>query len=306
MRNFIIGVITFAVVASGCSKKEPLDNFTEKEGHRIEILRAIFPENGPITRLIKESSESDRIWESVDDIAVHVNKADGSDPQYIYGMWLGGDNFQVDLYEGYTRDFYTIYPFDWAVSDNHVTPLKVNLPSEYYHDNIKDNKFTVGAYAKNESGNNTLDFSYICGCLRLKITGVPSGTSKLTVLLDKCITGTFDVAVTGRNRGIFVNSTDTPEAVTIFLEDNTDAEVYIVNIPLPRGTYATVNASAFDASNAEGASGSAQFTETVIAGGLYEFTLDLSAASSSPIGGVTTTPMPVVVVGGDDYNHIWN
>ena len=311
--RFISGLAFIAAIALGCSTKEDFNQHSKgfydfEDGYRIEILQAILPEPFVVTKLIKDN-DGNTTWQLTDQIAVCAYNPDTDKYKYVTGApTLVPGQFIFKVEDPWEREAYAIYPAYWSDDRYCDNPVKVNLPEMYFCDEIESPTANVGMIAINSAMSNTLNFRQFCGSLRLTVTGVPAGTEELSIVFDKCITGSFEIKNPWTNSPyISVDDTATASEIRVIFDPPTTAEGSCeINIPMPGGNYGTIAGSAFDESQNEVASGNAVFAKTLDRTSFEFFTLDLSAVSSSPIGGVTTNPMPVVVVGGDGYNHIWN
>lgn len=316
MRTRIISAaVLIAAISIGCSTKEALnqnDNLdgSVNDGHWTEVLHAVLPEEFISTKLTYSNGQT--IWETTDYIAVCIRNTQTGAIQYSKGTSLGAGNFGF-AYDPtiYVRDYYAIYPNGWQDSGNYGNPdLSVTLPIEYDYSLIKSPALMVGMVAE-QNDSKVLQFKQFCGCLRLTVTGVPSDTDAISIVFDKCITGSFVIEnPDGSKPAISVNDSGLPTEVTVYFDSPTTTEngSYEFNIPMPAGQYSTIAGAALDVNGGELATGNAAFNQEMKRTTLKTFTLALSAVSSNPIGGVTTTPMDVVTIDIQDGNHnnTWN
>ena len=122
---------------------------------------------------------------------------------------------------------------------NFVLPASYDLGSSLTNTN-------AAMYGVNAGG--TIKFNHLAGVMRFKFKDVPAGVNKFTITLDKKINGTFTADLTADYPVIETSSTSTASEKTITLNFNeltskSDISVYV---PLPIGTYNTLELGLYD------------------------------------------------------------
>ena len=137
-----------------------------------------------------------------------------------------------------------VYPYNdgHSVSGevlNFVLPASYDLGSSLTNTN-------AAMYGVNVGG--TIKFNHLAGVMRFKFKDVPAGVNKFTITLDKKINGTFSADLTADYPVIETSSSSTASEKTITLNFNTlttksDISVYV---PLPIGTYNSLELGLYD------------------------------------------------------------
>ena len=122
---------------------------------------------------------------------------------------------------------------------NFVLPASYDLGSSLTNTN-------AAMYGVNVGG--AIRFNHLAGVMRFKFKDVPSGVNKFTITLDKKINGTFTADLTADYPIIETSATSTASEKTITLNFNaltakSDISVYI---PLPTGTYNSLELGLYD------------------------------------------------------------
>ena len=137
-----------------------------------------------------------------------------------------------------------IYPYN----DGHSVSgdvLNFVLPASYDLGSSLDNT-NAAMYGVNVGG--TIKFSHLAGVMRFKFKDVPAGVNKFTITLDKKINGTFSADLTADYPVIEASATSADAEKTITLNFNaltakSDISVYV---PLPIGTYNSLELGLYD------------------------------------------------------------
>ena len=184
-------------------------------------------------------------WEKGDIIAVHRQTSG-----YENCPLTEGGVFNVHLFDSERRDGFAVYPADiadgTAASDD---DFKVILPSFYRipRDGMTD-KSPVPMVAVNDPEAEDLFFRHLGGLLRLSLDNVPVETAFLKINLGKRITGSF--AVAGVETSSPSIATDSGEAGDLCFELELPLtsvrDDYVLNIPVPTGTYSSISVKASD------------------------------------------------------------
>ena len=101
-------------------------------------------------------------------------------------------------------------------------------------------------YAVNVGG--TLKFSHMAGVMRFKFRNVPAGVNRFTITLDKKINGTFTADLTSDYPVIETSaaSSDSEKTITLTFDALTKTSDVSLYIPLPLGTYETLELGLYD------------------------------------------------------------
>ena len=137
-----------------------------------------------------------------------------------------------------------VYPYNdgHSVSGevlNFVLPASYDLGSSLTNTNAAMFGVNVGGSIK---------FNHLAGVMRFKFKDVPAGVNKFTITLDKKINGTFAADLTADYPVIETSSTSTASEKTITLNINalTAKSDICVYVPLPIGTYNSLELGLYD------------------------------------------------------------
>ena len=182
-------------------------------------------------------SNGDQVWLHTTSGSVAGTLSSGagtSSAQFTYGAYFGSMTGKA------------VYPYNagHAVSENE---LSIVLPASYYLGSSLTNT-NAAMYGVNVGG--TIRFNHLAGVMRFKFKDVPAGVNKFTITLDKKINGTFTADLTADYPVIETSSSSTAAEKTITLNFNaltakSDISVYV---PLPIGTYNTLELGLYDES----------------------------------------------------------
>lgn len=208
---------------------------------------------------IASSSGDNFSWTEGDKIAVWFSSPSVSryfDALYTVTNTEGKGVFLT--HKNGTRERFAVYPAAYSHNGNHGDPdLYVVLPDNYEIDNTsatwKTYYSTFSPFpmvAVNTDGMD-LEFKHVGGVLRVTLSGVPSGTKKITFYTGRKISGDFAVDVTDVSKPyIFTENptaAGTGEYVSFnFLNAFTAEETLTLNLPLPVGTHETLSAAVYN------------------------------------------------------------
>lgn len=204
-------------------------------------------------------------WSSSDSVAVHATDGVRDGNIFVAAGYKKGNivpnpedpssfKFYVVMSEAQDRDFYAVYPSSLVDEDNYGNPdLKINLPASYeISPAAMGNYSPTPMIAVNDPSSNSLDFRHVGGLLRIVLYDVSPNTSSIDVSLGKRITGSFtvnnpedpDTAVP------YIVTDDAADVVTFrFSEPLTEyVDGLVINVPVPTGTYESLNVTAKDSS----------------------------------------------------------
>ena len=184
-------------------------------------------------------SAGDKVWlhtTSGSIIGTLSSGAGSSSAKFTYGGFVGEMTGKA------------VYPYNdgHSVSGevlNFVLPASYDLGSSLTNTN-------AAMYGVNVGG--TIKFNHLAGVMRFKFKDVPAGVNKFTITLDKKINGTFTADLTADYPVIEASATSVVAEKTITLNFNeltskSDISVYV---PLPIGTYNSLELGLYDDSQA--------------------------------------------------------
>lgn len=181
-------------------------------------------------------------WSSGDQVWLHTTSgsvvgtlssgAGSSSAKFTYGGFVGEMTGKA------------VYPYNNGHSIagevlNFVLPASYNLGSSLTNTN-------TAMYGVNVGG--TIKFNHLAGVMRFKFKDVPAGVNKFTITLDKKINGTFSADLTADYPVIETSATSTTSEKTITLNFNalTSKSDICVYVPLPIGTYNSLELGLYD------------------------------------------------------------
>ena len=232
-------IILFALALSACTL-EPVREEALVPDFRVESIHAYVPE----TRLSLDDSGF-LAWTEEDDIAIH-RSASG----YETCPMTDDGCFNVHLAGTEVRDAFALYPA--RIADNaaaSASNLKVNLPTDYQIPTEGMAQLSpLPMIAQNDPGSEDLYFRQLGGVLRLSLDNVPYETASLRVSMGKRITGSFSVSdPSGAAPSIATDTeADGPVTFTLAVPSSEVRNGYILNIPVPTGTYPSLSVTAHD------------------------------------------------------------
>ncbi|MBR1698676.1 MAG: hypothetical protein IJ714_02695 [Bacteroidales bacterium] len=195
-------------------------------------------------------------WDVDDQIAVHYSS--GGYTTLTVNHQTGAVNAAST--QGNYRDYYAVYPATAAVASHYGNPnLRLTLPASYDISAIVSGSSGLSAdfspcpmVADNNANSDFLDFYHVGGLLRIVVTAVPPGTARLRVVLDKDITGTYDVSNPGtREPTIATKGAASGSAVTFIVGGSSGASAsetdpIVLNVPVPTGSYGQIAVEALN------------------------------------------------------------
>ncbi len=224
-------IVIFILALSSCSKELPWS----AEGIQTETLKA---------RIVNTRVSIDDLgkfsWTDGDKIAVHRSVSG-----YETATLSVDGCFSVHLSDGEARDGYAVYPAD-IVSD--AASLTVNLPAAY-----SIAKTGMGNYsplpmiAVNDPEKDDLYFKHLGGILRLVFPGLPYETQTIIITPDKKITGNFAVEGLETDSPFIECGAEPGEDIVFTLSSPAkEKEDFVINLPLPVGTYEALTYKIYD------------------------------------------------------------
>ena len=137
-----------------------------------------------------------------------------------------------------------VYPYNTGHSMSGNT-LHVVMPASYDLGSSLENT-NAAMYGVNVDG--TIKFNHLAGVMRFTFKNVPAGANKFTITLDKKINGTFAADLTADYPIIEAedSSSDADRTITLNFDALTEMSDICLNIPLPVGTYTTLDLGMYD------------------------------------------------------------
>ena len=180
-------------------------------------------------------SAGDQVWLQTTNgsvVGTLSSGAETSSAEFTYGGFVGEMTGKA------------VYPYNdgHSISGevlNFVLPASYDLGSSLTNTN-------AAMYGVNVGG--TIKFNHLAGVMRFKFKDVPAGVDKFTITLDKKINGTFTADLAEEYPVIETSSSSTASEKTITLNFNaltakSDISVYV---PLPIGTYNSLELGLYD------------------------------------------------------------
>lgn len=184
-------------------------------------------------------SAGDKVWLQTTNGSVVGNLSSGegtSSAEFTYGGFVGETTGKA------------VYPYNdgHSISGdvlNFVLPASYDLGSSLTNTNAAMYGVKVGG---------TVKFNHLAGVMRFKFKDVPAGVNKFTITLDKKINGTFTANLAEEYPVIETSSASAASEKTITLNftaltAKSDISVYV---PLPIGTYTSLELGLYDDSQA--------------------------------------------------------
>ena len=237
MKKLTIFLTVFLAVTLSSCMREVAES---AQLFRVESIHAYVPE----TRLSLDDAGF-LAWSKGDDIAIH-RSASG----YETCPMTDDGCFNVHLAGSEARDAFALYPA--RIADNAAAAasnLKVILPTDYEIPTAgMAQSSPLPMIAQNDPGSEDLYFRQIGGVLRLSLDNVPYETASLRISMGKRLTGSFSVSDPSGAAPSIATDAEAGEPVTFTLAVPS-SEVrngYILNIPVPTGTYPSLSVTAHD------------------------------------------------------------
>ena len=239
MKNNILLIVGIAAIAAACTHETNSSPVFREEALHARIAS---------TRTSFSNSAGLFSWSKGDDIAVYrTTNGYETTPLTEDGC------FNVHLSATETRDGFAIYPARIAKAESYsASSLTINLPTEYtIPSEGMGEEAPLPMIAINDPEEEDLLFHHIGGLLQLTLNSVPYETAILSVDLGKRITGDFTIS----NPGSYIPqiSTDATAGENVrFILDiplSSPRDGYILNIPIPTGSFSDVSVQALDFKN---------------------------------------------------------
>ena len=175
-------------------------------------------------------STGDKVWIKTTNGSVVGTLSSGAGTAYA--------TFTTGAFIGELED-HAVYPYNSGHSVS-GTQLCVVLPSSY---DLGSNLSNTNAAMYGVNVDGTIRFNHLAGVMRFKFKNVPAGTDKFQITLDKKISGTFTADLTADLPVIETKVTDNASEKTVTLNFNplTSVSDICLYVPLPVGTYTTLN-----------------------------------------------------------------
>ena len=232
----ILLTVFLAVTLSSCMREATESALL----FRVESIHAYVPE----TRLALDDAGF-FAWTEEDDIAVHRSSSG-----YETCPMTDDGCFNVHLAGAEVRDAFALYPA--RVADDAAaaaSDLKVILPTDYEIPTAgMAQSSPLPMIALNDPGSEDLYFRQLGGVLRLSLDNVPYETASLRVSMGKRLTGAFSVSDPSGDAPSIATDTeeDGPVTFTLAVPSSEVRNGYILNIPVPTGTYPSLSVTAHD------------------------------------------------------------
>ena len=183
-------------------------------------------------------------WSAGDQIDVHTTAG--------YQTTALDANGCFSLTNGSVRDGYAVYPTGIVSGDSDLT---VELADSYdiAAEGMVD-FYPSPMVALNDPSSDDLWFYHAGAVARLVFTELPAETRSILVTFDKRVTGAFTVADPGTDHPVIAtDGAATGNTVRFNLSEAPAIPEggFALNVPIPTGTFNSINASVQDASNAE-------------------------------------------------------
>ena len=244
-KRYLIAAVLVLPIFAGCQKEKNPDVVADVR------LRACI--DGEETR-VGLDGQGKFTWNTDDRIALHAGEA------FVRNISIENPatgDLTVSLDEGAERNFYAVYPSDAAVEN---TTLQVTLPAAYDITDIlaggdagdafrrTSDYSPVPMVAENDPDHDILYFRHVGGLLRINCGQLPANVKTAKITFDKAVTGTYPVDVTNsREPKITTGGAAADNVVTFTLSSSGLAAgtAFVLNVPVPCGTYNNVKIEAF-------------------------------------------------------------
>ena len=243
--RYLIAAALVLPILAGCVKEKNTDAVSPVR------LRACI--DGEETR-VGLDGQGKFTWNTGDKVAIHAGSAFITDVE-IANPATG--DLTVALGEGVERNFYAVYPSAVSVEN---TTLQVALPTGYDITDILAGGDASDAFrrtsdyapvpmvAENDPDHDILYFRHVGGLLRINCGQLPGGIKTAKVTFDKDVTGVYTVDTANpREPKITTGGTAANNVVTFTLSSAGLAEgtAFVLNVPVPCGTYTSVKMEVF-------------------------------------------------------------
>ena len=223
------------VLFSSCVK----ENFPAEGGSILAVMENDDTKTSVTDEGVFTWSEGDKVW-------LHTT-LEGVVGTLSSGAGTASANFSYGSYFGEMTDR-AVYPYNegHSISDN---VLSVVMPSSYDLGSALTN---TNAAMCGLVSDGRLKFNHMAGVMRFKFKNVPAGVNKFTITLDKKISGTFTADLTEEYPVIETEETSVASEKTITLNFTalTETSEISLYVPLPLGTYNTLDLALYAGTNA--------------------------------------------------------
>ena len=183
-------------------------------------------------------------WSAGDKVWLEIT----ANPGYVTGTLstgagTGSANFAYGSYFG-DMTGKAIYPFSTG-HDISGDQLSVVLPATY---DLGSNLGNTNAAMYGVETSGKIKFNHLAGVMRFNFRSVPAGVNKFVITLDKKINGTFTADLTEDHPVLQTESTsdESEKTITLNFDDLTQTQDINIYVPLPLGTYTTLELALMD------------------------------------------------------------
>jgi uncharacterized protein (TIGR02145 family) len=183
-------------------------------------------------------------WSAGDKVWLEIT----ANPGYVTGTLstgagTGSANFAYGSYFG-DMTGKAIYPFNTG-HDISGDQLSVVLPATY---DLGSNLGNTNAAMYGVETSGKIKFNHLAGVMRFNFRSVPAGVNKFVITLDKKINGTFTADLTEDHPVLQTESTsdESEKTITLNFDDLTQTQDISIYVPLPLGTYTTLELALMD------------------------------------------------------------
>ena len=257
MKKTFIYLAVLAIAAIACSKEPNTSNTTTTKEVKM-IIETITAQNGDGSAPVRAAvdAEAKFSWTAGDQIAVHVSDGSYYTTEALVSGGINSATFSVTYPDGQSRDAFAVYPASIVAADaanygQTDTRLDVTLPGSYAITDVSGEKTPCPMIAANTTGDDWT-FNQLCGMLRLTVDNIPADATYLEIdFNDKKVQGNFSVSktVTPGTSVIQTTKTSGTDDIITITGLTGSASSYVINLPLPTGTYYNVNVTAYNSSD---------------------------------------------------------
>ena len=245
MKQFTQYLIFSALLLSAalsCSK-EPVGADTLETDVVIPVS---LEQSGIGTRVDTDGSSGDLTWTRGDRIGIFVSDGDTYN-KYKYATVVDG-SVRLTLADGQYRTGYAVYPYENLDADNvgvgEGSELHINYPTTYNYGVLTPAQIATYSPLPMVADNSTteLRFYNVGGLFRLKVTGVPVGTTTIVVTFVgmEHVTGNYTVVNPGQHTPTCTYASGGGNTVTFNDLHLGEEQTLILNIPLPPQDYSSM------------------------------------------------------------------
>ena len=246
MRKFIISLIALAGVLFGCQQVDILEP-VEDDVQPMKVVSLTTEFDAGDTKASLDSKTGEFKWQNGDVISVLAT--DG----IFYDFTLASGAGQTEaVFKGkipQTTCITTVATYPSLVpngtANNILTNSTLNytLPSEWTWSEGETNVPMVATF---EADARKVAFRQVGAVMRFPVRNLPANSSFVLTMNDQTITGQFPVNVAELGQTAMVAGTGA-STVTIKYTSTEDADLAVMNVPVPAGVYTDFNVSILDA-----------------------------------------------------------